>query len=188
MDMCVSFKLKQDSQGNVSEYRVRFNTDDRQQEEGSYGDTFVPTSKFSGVHTICSLVVQEGLTLYQLDVKDTFLNAPCTDEMYLNFPGKYKLSKGKTLKCVKFIYGLKQPVAGWNKLLASWLKQNQFYNLDGDGVTFLKEQTINGKKCKLLLTVHVDDGLTVCNDEDMYKKFIDDLQQDFDLSDCGRLQ
>ena len=53
MDMCVSFKIKQDSQGNVTEYRARFNADGRQQEEGSYGDTFAPTSKFSCVRTIC---------------------------------------------------------------------------------------------------------------------------------------
>jgi hypothetical protein len=35
MDMCVSFKIKQDIQGNVIEYLVRFNADGRQQEEGS---------------------------------------------------------------------------------------------------------------------------------------------------------
>ena len=32
------------------------------------------------------------------------------------------------------------------------------------------------------------DGLAACNDEHMYKQFIDELQQDFDLSDCGKLQ
>jgi hypothetical protein len=89
---------------------------------------------------------------------------------------------------VKLIYGLKQAAAGWNKMFASWLKQHQFYNLDGDGATFMKEETVNGKKCKLLLTIHVDDGLAACNDEDMYKKFIGELQKDFDLSDCGKLQ
>ena len=96
----------------MTEYRARFNADGRQQEEGSYGDTFAPTSKFSCVRTICSLAAQEGLTLYQFDVKGAFLNAPCTDEVYLNFPGKYKLPKGKALKCVKLIYGLKQAAAG----------------------------------------------------------------------------
>jgi hypothetical protein len=75
MDMCVSFKIKQDSQGNVTEYRARFNADGRQQEEGSYGDTFAPTSKFSCARTICALAAQEGLTLYQFDVKGAFLNA-----------------------------------------------------------------------------------------------------------------
>ncbi len=53
MDMCVSFKIKQDRQGNVTEYHARFNAYGRQQEEGSYGDTFAPTSKFSCVRTIC---------------------------------------------------------------------------------------------------------------------------------------
>jgi hypothetical protein len=59
MNMCVSLKINQDSQGNVTEYRARFNTDRRQQEEGTYGDTFTPTSKFSCVHP--TLTANEGL-------------------------------------------------------------------------------------------------------------------------------
>jgi hypothetical protein len=59
--------------------------------ESSYGDTFAPTSKSSCVRTICALAAQEGLTLYKFDVKGAFLNAPCSDEVYLNFPGNYKL-------------------------------------------------------------------------------------------------
>jgi hypothetical protein len=96
--------------------------------------------------------------------------------------------KGKDLKCLKIIYGLKQTAVGWNKMFSSWLKQHNFLNLDGDGVTFMKEENRNGKLCKLLLTVHVDDGLAACNAENMYKQFIDELQQDFDLSDNGKLQ
>jgi hypothetical protein len=183
MDMCVSFKIKQDIQGNVLEYKVRFNADGRQQEEGSYGDTFAPTSKFSCVRTMCALAASEGLTLYQFDIKDVFLNAPSTDQVYLHFAVKYRLPNGKTLKCLKLIYGLKQTTSGWNKMFVNCLKQYNFYNLDGDGVTFLKEETRNGKLCKLLLTVHVDDGLAACNDENMYNQFIEELQLDFDFSD-----
>ena len=73
-------------------------------------------------------------------------------------------------------------------MFAGCLKQHNFLNLDGDGVTIMKEENRNGKLYKLLLTVHVDDGLAACNDENMYKQFIDELQQDFDLSDSGRLQ
>ncbi len=40
----------------------------------------------------------------------------------------------------------------------------------------LRQFLTDSKKCKILLTVHVDDGLADCNDEDMYKKFIDELQ------------
>jgi hypothetical protein len=54
--------------------------------------------------------------------------------------------------------------------------------------TVMKEETRNGKLCKLLLTVHVDDGLAACNDENMYNQFIEELQLDFDLSDSGKLQ
>jgi hypothetical protein len=61
----------------------------------------------------------EGLTLYQFDIKGAFLNAPCTDQVYLNFPGKYRLHKGKDFKCLKLIYGLQQAATGWNKMFAS---------------------------------------------------------------------
>jgi hypothetical protein len=122
---------------------------DGMQEEGSYGDTFVPTSKFSCVCTMCALTTNEGPTLYQFDIKDVFLKAPCTDQVYLNFPVKYRLPKGKALKCLDLIYGLKQAAAGWNKMFVNCLKQHNFYNLDGDGVTFMKEETRNGKLCKL---------------------------------------
>jgi hypothetical protein len=67
----------------------------------------------------------------------------------------------------------------WVEQTVFQLKWHQFYNLDGDGVTFLKEETVNGKKCKLLLTFHVDDRLVTCNDEDMYKKFMDECVQSF---------
>jgi hypothetical protein len=45
----------------------------------------------------------------------------------------------------------------------------------------------SGSSNKLLLTVHVDDGLAACNDHEMYKTFLDALRKDFDLSDSGEL-
>ena len=45
----------------------------------------------------------------------------------------------------------------------------------------------SGSSSKLLLTVHVDDGLAACNDHEMYKTFLDALRKDFDLSDSGEL-
>jgi len=49
INCCMSFKIKKDFDGNFLEYRARCNADGRQQEVGSYGDTFAPTSM---LHTI----------------------------------------------------------------------------------------------------------------------------------------
>jgi hypothetical protein len=101
MDTVFSFKRKEDSEGRLKELRCRINADGRQQEKGSCGDTFAPTSKFSCVRTICALAAQEGLTLYQFDIKGAFLMSPCKEDIYLNLPGRYRLPKGKVLKLKK---------------------------------------------------------------------------------------
>ena len=99
INCCMSFKIKKDGDGNILEYRARCNADGREQEVGSYGDTFAPTSKFSCIRSICAIAAQEGLTLYQFDVKGAFLLAECKERVYINLPGKYRLPQGKVLQC-----------------------------------------------------------------------------------------
>jgi len=108
INCCMSFKIKKDGVGNILEYRARCNADGRHQEVGSYGDTFAPTSTFSCIRSICSIVAQEGLTLYQFGVNGAFLLAECKERVYINLPGRYRLPKGKMLQRRRLISGLKQ--------------------------------------------------------------------------------
>jgi len=189
INCCMSFKIKKDSDGNILEYRARCNADGRQQDVGSYGDTFAPTSKFSCIRSICAIAAQEGLTLYQFDVKGAFLLAECKERVYINLPGKYRLPKGKTLQCRRLIYGLKQAAHGWNQMFVKWLLDYGFINVDNDGVTFVKNvKKDDGSVSKILLSIHVDDGLAASSDETMYKDFIAAMSKDFDLSDSGELK
>ena len=189
MEGVFSFKTKYDSEGNVLKYAARGNVNGSKQEPGTFGDTFAPTGKFSCIRSICALAAQEGMTLYQFDIKGAFLLAPCKEDIYLNFPGRYKLPKGKCLKCRSYVYGLKQSAARWHELFSGWLSQHGFENLDTDGVTFIKQQTNADKSVsKIMLSIHVDDGLAASNDDEMYQQFLHELKADFELSDCGELQ
>jgi len=189
INCCMSFKIKKDGDGNILEYRARCNADGRQQEVGSYGDTFAPTSKFSCIRSICAIAAQEGLTLYQFDVKGAFLLAECKERVYINLPGKYRLPKGKVLQCRRLIYGLKQAAHGWNRMFVKWLLDYGFVNLDNDRVTFVKNvNKDDGTKSKILLSIHVDDGLAACSDGAMYKEFFAAMSKDFDLIDSGELK
>jgi len=180
---------KYDSEGNVLKYAARGNVNGSKQEPGTFGDTFAPTGKFSCIRSICALAAQEGMTLYQFDIKGAFLLAPCKEDIYLNFPGRYKLPKGKCLKCRSYVYGLKQSAARWHELFSGWLSQHGFENLDTDGVTFIKQQTNADKSVsKIMLSIHVDDGLAASNDDEMYQQFLHELKADFELSDYGELQ
>ena len=106
--------------------------------------------------------------------------------MYINLPGKYRLPKGKGLQCRRLIHGLKQAAHGWN---LKWLLDYGFINVDNYGVTFVKNvKNEDGNASKILLSIHVDDGLAACGDEAMYKDFIAAKCKDFDLSDSGELK
>jgi len=73
-------------------------------------------------------------------------------------------------------------------MFVKWLLDYDFVNVHNDGVTFVKNVNKNdGTQSKILLSIHVDDGLVACNDEAMYKEFIADMSKDFDLSDSGEL-
>jgi len=190
INCCMPFKIKKDVDGNTLEYRARCNADGRQQDVRSYGDTFAPTSKFSCIRSMCAIEAQEGLTLYQFDMKGAFLlAAECKERIYINLPGKYRLIKGKVLQCRRLIYGLKQAAHGWNQMLVKWLLNYVFINVSNNGVTFVKNvKKDDGSVSKILLSIRVDDGLEACSDEAMYKDFIIAMSRDFDLSDSRKLK
>jgi hypothetical protein len=86
--------------------------------------------------------------------------SPCKEDIYINLPGRYRLPKGKVLKLKKYIYGLRQSAFHWHQLFAKWLTNYGFKNIDSDGVTWVKtDANGSGSTNKLLLTVHVDEGL-----------------------------
>ena len=74
-------------------------------------------------------------------------------------------------------------------MFVKWLLDYGFVNVDNDGVTFVKNvNKDDGTQSKILLSIHVDDGLAACSDETMYKEFIAAMSKDFDLSDSGELK
>ena len=61
--------------------------------------------------------------------------------------------------------------------------------MDNDGVTFVKNVKKNDESVsKILLSLHVDDGLAACSDKAMYNEFIAAMSKDFDLNDSGELK
>jgi len=50
-----------------------------------------------------------------------------------------------------------------------------------------RQHNAEGTESKIILSMHVDDGLAASNDPIMYAAFLDALRKDFDLSDCGAI-
>lgn len=71
------------------------------------------------------------------------------------------------LKLRKYIYGLRQSADHLHKIFAKWLANYGFVNIDSDGVTLMKEGERGDRSpSKLILTIHVDDGLAAMQARD----------------------
>ena len=51
-----------------------------------YQETFAPVAKLNTVRVLLSLVVNQDWPLYQLDVKNAFLNGDLEEEVYMIIP------------------------------------------------------------------------------------------------------
>ena len=74
-----------------------------------YAKTFSPIAKISSIQILISLATNLGWSLFQLDVKNAFLNGDLKKEVYLEQPPRF-VTQGKSRKVCrlhKAIYGLK---------------------------------------------------------------------------------
>jgi hypothetical protein len=108
--------------------------------------------------------------------ESTYFIPECKEEIYIRLPGQYSLPDGKVLRLRKMLYGLKNSTFAWNEHFTKWMKDHGFTNVDGDGVTFVKiENQRNGSSNKLIVGMHVDDGIVCASSKEIYEKFIVEL-------------
>ena len=80
-----------------------------------YAETFSPVAKKISVRILISLAANLGWPLFQLDVKNAFLNGNSKEEVYMEQPLGFVAQKESRNVCRmhKAIYGLKQSPKAW---------------------------------------------------------------------------
>ena len=80
-----------------------------------YAKTFSPVAKISSVQILISLAANLGWQLFQLDVKNAFLNGDLKEEVYMEQPLGFVAQgeSGKVCRLHKAIYCLKQSPRAW---------------------------------------------------------------------------
>ena len=75
-----------------------------------YQKTFTPVAKINSIQIVLSLTVNSNWPLYQLDVKNTFLNEDLEEEVFMDLPPNFEKDFGtnKVCRLKKSLYGLKQ--------------------------------------------------------------------------------
>ena len=103
------YKIKTRSNGSIEHYKTRLVAKDFTQEYGiDYEETFTPVAQISFFRAFLAVVTTNKWDLFQMDVKNTFLNENLSEEVYMQPPPSLSIESNKVYHLRRAHYGLKQ--------------------------------------------------------------------------------
>ncbi|KAK2451189.1 putative mitochondrial protein [Trifolium repens] len=181
------FRNKMNEQGEVVRNKTRLVAQGYSQQEGiDFTETFAPVARLEAIRLLLSYVVNNGITLYQMDVKSAFLNGVISEEVYVKqSPGFEDLKNPDyVFKLKKSLYGLKQAPRAWYERLSNFLLENGFQKGQIDNTLFRKTT----KKDILIIQIYVDDIIFGSTNASLCKNFSKLMQDEFEMSMMGELK
>jgi hypothetical protein len=103
------YKIKTKSDGSIERYKARLVAKGYAQEYGiDYEETFAPVARITSVRSLLAIAAVHQWPLFQMDVKNVFLNGDLTEEVYMQAPPGYSDCPDKVCLLRRALYGLKQ--------------------------------------------------------------------------------
>lgn len=103
-----------------------------------YKETFAYVAKMNTVRVLLSVAINQGWSLSQMDVKNTF--GELEEEVYMKFPPGHPQASHDGLVCRlhKAIYGLKQSPRAWYAKFSTFLGEVGVSRSNADSSMFIR--------------------------------------------------
>ena len=136
------YKIKTRSDGTVDGYKARLVSRGFTQEYGiDYEETFAHMARLSFVRTLIVVSTSRKWPLFQMDVKNAFLNGELSEEVYMKLPPGYSHPprfSHRVFILGQALYGLKQALRAWFAKFSSTISQHGFLGSSFDTTLFLR--------------------------------------------------
>uniref|UniRef100_A0A2N9HDD0 Integrase catalytic domain-containing protein n=1 Tax=Fagus sylvatica TaxID=28930 RepID=A0A2N9HDD0_FAGSY len=150
------------------------------------GETFAPVARLSSVRTLIAVSASRHWPLFQMDVKNVFLNGELTEEVYMQLPPGFSQPPGfshKVCRLHRALYGLKQAPRAWFAKFSSTISQHGFSASSYDSALFFRRSDHG----ITLLLLYVDDMIITGDDVQGIQDLKRFLGQHFEMKDLGPL-
>ncbi|GKE10756.1 retrovirus-related pol polyprotein from transposon TNT 1-94 [Tanacetum coccineum] len=179
------YKVKIDEFGGVLKNKARLVSQGFRQEEGiNFEESFALVARIEAIHIFVANAANKNMTIFQMDVKTTFLNGELKEEVYVSQPEgfvdqEYPLH---VYKLKKALYGLKQAPRAYD-MLSSFLISQHF----SKGVVDLILFTQKAGNDLLLVQIYVDDIIFVSTNTALCNEFANQMTTKFKMSMMGQM-
>ncbi|WKA08959.1 hypothetical protein VitviT2T_026639 [Vitis vinifera] len=178
------YKIKTRSDGSVESYKARLVAKGFTQEYGiDYEETFAPVARISSVRALLAVAAARKWDLFQMDVKNAFLNGDLSEEVYMQPPPGLSIESNKVCHLRRALYGLKQAPRAWFAKFSSTIFRLGYTASPYNSALFLRRTD----KGTILLLLYVDDMIITGDDLSGIQELKDFLSQQFEMKDLGHL-
>ncbi|KAL0641354.1 hypothetical protein Bca4012_102580 [Brassica carinata] len=181
------FTIKYLANGEIDRRKTRLVARGFTQTYGEdYIDTFAPVAKLHTIRIVLSIATNLEWDLWQMDVKNAFLQGELEDEVYMHPPPglEHLVKPGNVLRLKKAIYGLKQSPRAWYRKLSTTLNGRGFRKSELDHTLF----TLTGPSGIIVILVYVDDLIITGSDKAGIQATKEFLKSVFDIKDLGEMK
>ena len=141
------YKIKTRSDGSTKRYKAHLVAKGFTQEYGvDYEETFAPVARKSSISALLAIATASKLDLFQMDVKNAFLNGDLSEEVYMQPPPGLSIELNKVCHLRRALYGLKQIPRAWSAKFSSTISCLSYMTSHYDSVLFLHRTD----KCTIL--------------------------------------
>ncbi|KAJ9542162.1 hypothetical protein OSB04_028668 [Centaurea solstitialis] len=172
--------------GTIIRNKARLVAQGYRQEEGiDYDETFAPVARLEAIRLFLAFAAHMNFKVYQMDIKNAFLNGKLNEEVYVAQPPGFVDPKfpDHVYKLNKALYGLKQAPRAWYDTLSTFLLSKDFVRGKIDSTLFLKKYP----KHILLVQMYVDDIIFGSTNPKLCEKFGLLMKSEYKMSMMGEL-
>ncbi|KAJ9547379.1 hypothetical protein OSB04_019922 [Centaurea solstitialis] len=180
------FRNKLDEIGTIIRNKARLVAQGYRQEGGiNYDETFAPVARLEAIRLFLAFAAHMNFKVYQMDIKNAFLNGKLNEEVYVAQPPSFVDPKfpDHVYKLNKALYGLKQAPRAWYDTLSTFLLSKGFVRGKIDSTLFLKKYP----KHILLVQIYVDDIIFGSTNPKLCEKFELLMKSEYKMFMMGEL-